>query len=144
MFPVSAPALLADPARPLRTPADLARHVLLHYDYPGGQGTFMDWGTWLTSFGLGELQPAALRFSHYDQLIQAAISGQGVALGMSPLIGQHLRSGALAAPFDKTICSARGYVLVKSTAAARRPQVDLFVAWLVEEADTDRLAASKA
>ena len=36
----------------------------------------MDWGTWLTALGVGELKPAgALHFSQYEQMIQAAVSG---------------------------------------------------------------------
>jgi LysR family transcriptional regulator, glycine cleavage system transcriptional activator len=134
VFPVCSPSLLGDAARPLKTPSDLQHHVLLHEDSPGIERPFMDWGTWLTSFGVGDIAPAALHFSHSDQIIQAAISGQGIALGMTPLINEHLRSGVLVAPFDKTICSSRAYYLIKSAVAARRPQVDEFVAWLMDEA----------
>src|SRR5262249_16306681 len=48
MVPVCAPALLRDRSRALKRPQDLARHVLLHFDFPGAQRLFMDWGTWLS------------------------------------------------------------------------------------------------
>ena len=39
----------------------------------------------LTSLGIGDLKPAgALHFSQYEQMIQAAVNGQGVALGRQP------------------------------------------------------------
>ncbi len=133
VFPVCSPALLRDSSRPLKVPADLSHHVLLHEDSPGIERPFMDWGTWLTSFGVGDITPAALHFSLSDQIIQAAISGQGVALGMTPLINEHLRSGALVAPFDKSICTSRAYFLIKSGVAAHRPAVDEFVGWLLDE-----------
>src|SRR5216684_3247120 len=79
VIPVCSRALLRDKARPLKRPQDLAHHTLLHFDYAGIM--YMDWGTWLTALGIGDLKPAgALHFSQYEQMIQAAISGQGVAL----------------------------------------------------------------
>src|SRR5205807_1582969 len=79
---VCAPALLKDRARPLRGPADLRRHVLLHDD-PGAYPAlpYLEWSVWLEAMGCAGLEPAgALHFSHYDQMIQAALGGEGVAL----------------------------------------------------------------
>src|SRR6266516_1497092 len=85
MIPMCSRALVRDKAHPLKRPQDLAHHTLLHFDYAGAEIMYMDWGTWLTALGIGELRPAgALHFSQYEQMIQAAISGQGVALGRHP------------------------------------------------------------
>src|ERR1700693_1125602 len=46
VLPVCAPALLRNRARPLKRPQDLKHHVLLHFDFPGAERMFMDWGTW--------------------------------------------------------------------------------------------------
>jgi LysR family glycine cleavage system transcriptional activator len=128
-------ALLRDRTRPLRRPHDLEHHVLLHFDYPGAAISFLDWGTWLTSLGIGDLKPAgALHFSQYEQMIQAAISGQGVALGRQPLVNDLLRSGALVAPFGKAVVGSRAYFAIESAHAADKPHVKEFAAWLVEEA----------
>ncbi len=89
ILPVCHPSLVADVATPLLTPEDLRHHTLLHLDYHGASRTWFDWGTWMTALGIEDLKPAgSLRFSRYDQMIQAAISGQGVALGVSPLINE--------------------------------------------------------
>jgi DNA-binding transcriptional LysR family regulator len=81
------------------------------------------------------LKPAgSLRFKLYDQLIQAAVGGQGVALGRVPLIAEHLRDGRLVAPFPKRYDSARGYYAVVAPHAAERADVADFVAWLADEA----------
>ena len=86
MLPVCSRALLRDRARPLKRPQDLKHHTLLHFDYPGAEKTFMDWGTWLAALGIHDLKSAgALHFSQYEQMIQAAINAQGVALGRHPL-----------------------------------------------------------
>lgn len=138
MVPVCAPALLRDRTRPLKRPQDLARHVLLHYDYPGAQRMFMDWGTWLTSLGIAELKAAGgLHFSQYEQMIQAAIAGQGVALGRQPLVNDLIQSGSLAAPFKQSIVGARGYFVIESPLAAGKPYVREFTTWLIDEVQRD-------
>lgn len=135
VFPVCSPALAQDDERPLRTPRDLARHVLLHLDYPQGRGTWLDWDTWLAALGVADLAPAgALHFSQYDQMIHAAIAGQGVALGRSPLVARALRDARLVAPFPRSEVVPRAYYLIESPRAADKPQVRAFVEWLLAEA----------
>jgi LysR family transcriptional regulator, glycine cleavage system transcriptional activator len=130
---VCGPSLLRDRSRPLKRPHDLKHHVLLHFDYAGAQ--FLDWGTWLTSLGIGDLQPAgALHFSQYEQMIQAAIAGQGVALGRQPLVNDLIQSGALVAPFRKALVGSRAYFIIESEQGAGKPHVRQFAAWLMEEA----------
>jgi len=128
-------ALLRDRARPLKRPHDLEHHVLLHFDYAGAMPAFLDWGTWLTALGIGDLKPAgALHFSQYEQMIQAAISGQGIALGRQPLVNDLLAAGTLVACFKKAVVGSRAYFVVESEHAAAKPHVQQFAAWLVEEA----------
>jgi LysR family glycine cleavage system transcriptional activator len=135
VIPVCSRALLHDNARPLKRPQDLAQHTLLHFDYVGAEEMYMDWGTWLTALGIGELKPAgALHFSQYEQMIQAAISGQGVALGRQPLVGDLIKSGALVVPFKQTLVGSRAYFIVESRFSAGKPQVREFAAWLLAEA----------
>ena len=135
MIPMCSRALLRDKARPLKTPRDLAHHTLLHFDYAGAETMYMDWGTWLTALGIGDLRPAgALHFSQYEQMIQAAISGQGVALGRQPLLNDLVESGALVAPFKQTLVGSRAYFIIESRFAAGKPHVREFAQWLVAEA----------
>jgi len=134
VMPVCSPRLLRDPARPLKVPDDLRHHVLLYLD--SGPGADMqDWPMWLRAMKLEGVKPASvLHFSQFDQLINAAVSGQGVALGRSPLLQQMLRTRQLVAPFKKTVASPRSYYLVRSATAARKPEVEAFAAWVREEA----------
>src|SRR5260370_10576571 len=126
-------SLLRDRLRPLKRPHDLKHHVLLHFDYAGAQ--FLDWGTWLTSLGIGDLRPAgALHFSQYEQMIQPAISGQGVALVRQPPIADLIQSRALVAPFRKSLLGSRAYFIIESEHGAAKPHGRHFAAWLVEEA----------
>lgn len=133
-FPVCTPALRDDPARPLREPADLRRHVLLHVETGAAPWT-LEWPLWLGAVGLPDLQPVrSMRFSQYDQLIAAALGGQGVALGRSPILDGLLAEGRLVAPFTEVLDTARAYYVVQSTGAGLKPEVQAFVRWLLDEA----------
>ena len=82
MIPVCSRALLRDKARPLKQPRDLVHHTLLHFEYAGAEA-YVDWGTWLTALGVGELKPAgALHFSQYEQMISGG--GQRAGCGAGP------------------------------------------------------------
>lgn len=141
VLPVCSPALAADPARPLREPADLRAHVLLHSD--DAQYSWMEWNLWLHAHGLRDLKTAgALQFNQYDQLVQAAVNGQGVALGRLPLLRGLLKDRKLVAPFPRSVVSSRGYFVVRSARAAGKSEVKEFEAWLLAEAKSDAAKAA--
>ena len=134
MLPVVSPAVARDPRTPLKRPADLAGHVLLHLDDPEGRVPWLNWPAWLAANGAPGLRPAgSLRFTLYDQVVQAAVGGQGVALGRLPLIAELLRDGRLVAPFPKRYDSERGYVALVAPRAREREDVAAFVRWLDAE-----------
>lgn len=138
VFPVCSPQLAANAAKPLAAPADLAHHVLLSLDDP--RAAWLDWQLWFHALGLGDVQPAGmLHFSHYDQLIQSAVAGQGVALGRQPLVRRLLREKKLIAPFAQDVASSRAYFLIESAAAHTKPQVRAFATWLSAETAKEKL-----
>ncbi len=145
MAPVVAPAVARDPRTPLVRPADLARHVLLHYEDSEGRVPWLNWSAWLSANGAPDLKPAgSLRFSYYDQVVQAAIDGQGVALGRLPLLAEMLRDGRLVSPIARRYDAPRGYFVLVAPHAAGRADVVAFVAWLASEADVLRKSALDA
>ena len=135
IFPVCSPGLARDPARPLKRPADLAKHVLLDLETVTARGPWSDWGPWLAAKKLSGLKPAGtLRFSHYDQVTQAAMDGSGVAIGRSPHNDGHLREGLLVAPLGPEARVRFGtYFAVIARRSVNRPVVAKFVAWLRDE-----------
>jgi DNA-binding transcriptional LysR family regulator len=144
MLPVASPRVAHGKNPRLARPADLAQHVLLHLDDPEGRTPWLDWRAWLAANGEPGLKPAgSLRFKLYDQVIQAAVSDQGVALGRIPLIAEYLRDGRLVAPFPKRYDSARGYFAIVAPHAVGRPEVAAFVAWLAEEAASQPLTPKR-
>jgi len=142
LLPVASPGLQRRAGAPLKRPADLAHHVLIHLDDPAGIMPWLNWPAWLTSNGLPDLKPAgSMRFSLYDQVIQATLGGQGVALGRIPLISELLRDGRLVAPFPKRYDSPRSYFVIVAPHATQRADVAAFVAWLQREAATAQTQA---
>ncbi len=137
VFPVASPRLMRDRERPLKTPADLRHHVLLHPDDPLGEWPWLTWREWLTALKVPDLKPAgALHFSHYDQLVQAALAGEGVGIGRAPLVERFLKSGELVAPFRDRITVTRKYHVIVAPAARGQRRVQQFVDWLLAEAKT--------
>ncbi len=112
--------------------------MLLHLDDPDGGMPWLDWRSWLAANGEAGLKPAgSSRFKLYDQVIQATLDGQGVALGRVPLVSGLLRAGRLVAPFPRRFESARGYFVVVAPHAKERPDVTAFVEWARAEASRE-------
>jgi DNA-binding transcriptional LysR family regulator len=144
LLPVCSPQLAADRNRPLKRPEDLARHVLLHIDDERGRFPWLNWSVWLAANGIDEIASAgSLRFNHFDQVMQAALDGQGVALGRVPLIDSLLAQRRLVAPFRNRYATTRAYFIVRGAAAALRPEAQSFIAWLIEEAAIEGAADAR-
>jgi len=133
--PVCSPGLLSE-SEPLREPSQLRRYPVLYLDDP--HAAWFDWDLWFRVLGVSNFRPARkLHFSHYDQMIQAAVNGQGVALGLDPLVRDLVHKGTLVMPFRKTATPARAWYLVRSPASLGRPDVEAFVGWLLAEIRAD-------
>jgi DNA-binding transcriptional LysR family regulator len=146
-FPACSPAYLREHARDLRTPEDLSRHVLLDFETVLYGRPWYDWEQWFGAMKLRRAKPAGhFRFSHYDQVIQAALDGSGVMVGKRPHLTLHLREGRLVAPFgEEWVAKLGGFYIVYAAGAAERAPVKAFAAWLQSEAaqDATPLAAPK-
>jgi LysR family glycine cleavage system transcriptional activator len=131
--PVASPALLKG-KHPLRKPADLRHHVLLHEE-----NNEVDWRMWLMAAGVEGVDAArGPIFSHSPLTIQAAIHGEGVALGRTALIEEELASGRLVRLFDLRMKAEMAYYIVYPPRAIERPMVRSFRDWLVSEANRGR------
>lgn len=73
----------------------LQSHTLLEFD--DISRPWLQWPAWLRAAGAGRSKPrSVLRFNQYDQVVQAALAGQGVALARLPLVRDLLEQGRLA------------------------------------------------
>ena len=113
IFPVCSPALSRG-SNPIRTPADLANHVLLDLETVRNGRPWYDWPLWFNAMKIRGVKPAgSLHFSHYDQVIEAAIAGSGIAIGRWPHLASHLRTGVLVAPLlDAGVARHGGFYIV--------------------------------
>jgi len=139
VLPVVSPRVAA--RLKLERPEDLARAVLLEYD--GVPHTvWLTWPVWFETMKVPMPRPAGtLQFTQYHQIIQAAVAGQGVALGRVPLVDQLLRAKELVAPFGRTRTTAaesRAYYVVVNPRAAGRPEAQAFVGWLQSVVASER------
>jgi DNA-binding transcriptional LysR family regulator len=138
-FVVVSPRLMRDKSRPLKTPGDLRHHVLIDMHDPRGDVPWLSWALWRATLKIEHLKPAGvLTFSHYDQAVQAAIQGEGVAIGRRPLLAQALRNKKLVIPFGQRLAAARKYYFVVSRAARQRAPVQAFARWIEEEMRSER------
>jgi LysR family glycine cleavage system transcriptional activator len=138
-FPVCSPKLLSGSA-PLKEPADLARHVLLH-DQCGCVSCLpdlIDWKNWLAAVGVTTINAErGLRYSFSHMTLQAAAAGLGVALASSALLADDLATGRLARPFgDLAVRSPYSFFIVCPEATADSEKVVLFRDWALSEAQT--------
>ncbi len=139
VLPVVSPRVAA--RLKLERPEDLARAVLLEYD--GVPHTvWLTWPVWFETMKVPMPRPAGtLQFTQYHQIIQAAVAGQGVALGRVPLVDQLLRTKELVAPFGRTRTTAaesRAYYVVVNPRAAGRPEAQAFAGWLQSVVASER------
>ncbi|MCZ0734368.1 transcriptional regulator GcvA [Phreatobacter sp. AB_2022a] len=133
-FPVCSAALVNDPVRPLREPADLAHHTLIQ-EPQEGMPDHITWPRWLERVGVKGVDGSrGPQFSHTFLSLQAAASGQGVALATSVLIGDYLDAGRLVRPFPHEVPGPYQYYVVCPEAAAERTAIVAFRDWLMEEA----------
>ena len=78
----------------LEDPAQLGKAVLLDYDDPAHP--LLHWAHWLRASSGARPRPGrVLRFTQYEQAVQAALAGHGVALGRVALLRSFLASGQL-------------------------------------------------
>jgi LysR family glycine cleavage system transcriptional activator len=120
VFPVCSPNLIAPGAGKIEA-RDLARMTLIHDTTIDFDSAFPTWHAWFRARGIDDIDPRGLQFNSSVLAIQAAIEGQGVALGRSVIVARDLQAGRLVRPFDgveETHCAY--YVVFEKRVAAVR------------------------
>lgn len=112
-FPVCSPGYWGD-RPPLLEPADLLGETLLFQQ--DRRRDWVDWNHWFSRLGITPRAPRRwLRISSYPLLIQAALSGQGIALGWTGLVDDLLADGRLIRPIDIRLETGRSFYLARPT-----------------------------
>ncbi|HTO63188.1 MAG TPA: transcriptional regulator GcvA [Bradyrhizobium sp.] len=145
VLPVCAPALLRG-QHPLRTPADLRHHALIHDETLAYDPSSPDWPMWLKAAGVDGVDPTrGLRFNQVALVIDAAIAGRGVALTRSVFVADDLAAGRLARPFGAGTPVDFAAYLVTPPSLVAVPKVKAFRDWVFEElGQTPALSSARA
>lgn len=127
VFPVCSPKLL-EGSHPLRTPADLVHHTLIHDEF------HIDWPTWLRTVGIDGVDAhRGLMFHSSEHSVHAAVLGDGVVLGRTALVADDLAAGRLVRPFTVSLPAKLAYYLVYPPRALQRFKVKAFRDWIFSE-----------
>jgi DNA-binding transcriptional LysR family regulator len=112
--------------------ADLERVTLLHQD--SRDPRWLNWAQWCRHAGL---EPApredVFAYHNYALLLNAALAGEGVGLGWTPLVEDYLDSGQLIALGPRVTRRDHGYWL--RTKHHRSAVIDPVGDWLIEAAN---------
>lgn len=136
VFPVCSPKLMHG-ATPLKTPRDLLKHPLIHLDWEAQGLAWPNWRMWMAAAGIRDFdETAGLHFGQTSLAVQAAIDGQGVALGDSNLVADDLAAGRLVKPFELSLKAPPqfSYWVLSPLEWADAPMVKAFREWILSEA----------
>ena len=131
LVPVAHPSL---EVTAIEDPAQLRRHVLIDYDDPSR--AWLQWKHWLRGAGHKATTAGSgrLLFNQYDQVVQAALAGQGVALGRLALVANLLAEGKLAVATRRPpVTTDHGYWLLERPGAGGRA-LSAVRDWILAEA----------
>lgn len=127
--PVCSPAL-ASGSSPIVHPNDLLGHVLL---LSQAREPF-EWLAWAASSDFDFAQATTWMLHDYNIVLEAAVSGQGVAIGRASLVADRLRSGELVEPLGPARPHGGiGHWLV-TRHGKQSPEAAAFSAWILHEA----------
>ena len=128
IVPMCAPSL-ASGIKPLRRPADLAHHTLIHSEI-----TVLGWRDWGRRHRKVRLDlERGPRFDRSFMAISAAVDGIGVCLDSLLLAEQELRSGRLIVPFVGDVIKVQGHGFVTLRSKSDLPKIRSFRDWLFDE-----------
>ncbi|MCV2866399.1 LysR substrate-binding domain-containing protein [Albidovulum sediminicola] len=128
IFPLCAPGYLADTPR-IDTVQDLARHRQLHaFDRFRKR---MSWAEWLAAVG-AEAEPTEpdMVFNDYQLTLQAALAGEGLALGWSLSSALLVQAGLLMRPLPAEVRTGNAFFLIAAPGAAITEELGTLVAWV--------------
>lgn len=130
LAPVAHPSLKI---RNIESRSALEKSILLDLDEP--HRPWLQWVGWLGAAGLDKVKPkGVLHFNQYDQVIQAALAGHGIALGRLALVQPLLQQGHLVLAGKRTSEVADfAYWLITRPGQARA-EVSEFSGWIRQQA----------
>jgi DNA-binding transcriptional LysR family regulator len=132
VFPVCSPSYLQRNG-PIAGPPALARATLLHLEER--YRPRLDWAGWLSRFGVKPLRSARqFSFNDYSIVLQAALEGQGVALGWRHIVAPLVADGRLVRPLAESVTTDHPIYLIAARSGHLRSAAVTLRDWLLGEA----------
>jgi len=131
VVPVCSPDYLRENG-PIDEPADLLNHKLLHFEER--HRVRLGWHDWLNrhSVPVARLNQDFV-FTDALSSIEAAVLGQGIALGWKHLVHDHIRAGRLVYPLDAVHRTGQTIYIVMPAQRPAKHGAMLFRDWLLEQ-----------
>lgn len=131
IFPVSAPELMADTTFPI-PPSDLRNFTLLsHRVVPQD---WMDWPEWFEAVGATAGRGArVIAFDSFPLVLQAAVAGQGVALGWRRTVTGLIEEGKLVRTCTEAVTRPTELSVFRGTRRGNHAETDALLHWLRSE-----------
>jgi len=128
---VCSPSYLRDHG-PIEAVTDLLNHALLHFEER--HRLRLTWMEWFEACGVHHPQlTEGLVFTDNLSSIEAAVLGQGIALGWKHLVREHLKAGRLVSVTNAKYRSANSVHLIMSAHRPPKPYAELFRDWLLQQ-----------
>lgn len=129
LLPVCSPVYASEHA-PLRRPADVLHHDLIHADV-GDHGRGNEWRDWLSGTGVAiPLDLPGPSFHDPALAMQAAADGLGLAIGYLELIDRDLQAGRLIKAYSQSIQHQFSYYLLYPEHKRRNTSLEQFLDWI--------------
>ncbi len=126
--PLCSPSLMKGP-KPLREPSDLKHHTLIQ------EKDSQHWVEWLAAAGADDVDGyRGPVIDDINAIIQAAVEGFGVMIGLPEILSDEIASGKLVAPFETRPDPAFAYYLVYPPGVLERTAARAFRDFLLAEA----------
>ena len=138
---VASPLLFKDgkSTKSLRLPQDLHQVTLIEAGdaHTNQRLAWLTWHGWAKANKLPDLQPKRwMYFDYSQQVVQACLSGHGVALSRLPLVANSLARGELVEVLPRyRLTSPMGYWIVTAARSKTRPEIVAFTEWLLAQAE---------
>lgn len=116
----------------LHAPSDLLHHTLIHLDanYPQR----MDWNGWLKHYALDlGVSTKQIHFNDYSIVVQAALEGQGVALGWRHIIEPLIEQGRLIEVLPDELMTDNPFYLIAPKDIPLSPAATKIRNWLIAQ-----------
>ncbi|WP_299631822.1 LysR family transcriptional regulator [uncultured Roseobacter sp.] len=134
IFPVCAPSLVANEALPL-DPLRLTEFSLLAHSVTPQD--WMDWDDWFAGIGAATTsRPKLVPFDSYPLALQAAVTGQGVALGWRRTTESMIAEGKLIRPCREQVQRPTEISVFRRPVGRPHPQTEQLIKWLEDELGT--------